>query len=162
MLFVIFHVGDDRYAVEGREVIEIVPLVPLKVLPHAPREVAGLFNYRGMVVPVIDLCAMIGEASCRKILSSRILLVSFPASDGTLHPLGLLAERVVETMTVSKSDLLPMGIDLEDSPYLGKLICREGRVIQCVRIEHLLPDSVRKMLFRKVEDGEEIHEPPGW
>ena len=148
MLFILFHLGNDRYALDSRQVIEVVPMVILKRLPNAPNYVGGLFRYRGVVVPVIDLCALIRNAPCSRLLSSRIVLVSYPGSDGRKHVLGLMAERIVETLTACEADLAPSGIDLNESPYLGKIICREQEMIQCIRIEHLLPDSLRSTLFQ--------------
>jgi len=50
MLFLLFQLGQDRYALEASRVIEVLPLVSLKRIPQAPRGVAGLFNYRGRPV----------------------------------------------------------------------------------------------------------------
>ena len=55
MLFLLFQIGKDRYALEASRVVEVVPLLALKELPQAPKGVAGLFNYRGALVPAVDL-----------------------------------------------------------------------------------------------------------
>ena len=47
MLFLLFQLGKDRYALEASRVVEVVPLLALKQLPQAPKGVAGIFNYRG-------------------------------------------------------------------------------------------------------------------
>ena len=58
MLFLQFQIGSDRYALEASRVVEVIPLLGLKKIPHAPRGVAGMFNYRGEVVPALDLTAL--------------------------------------------------------------------------------------------------------
>ena len=58
MLFLVFQLGKDRYALEARRVVEVVPLLGLKKVPQAPKAVAGIFNYRGRPVPAIDLCQL--------------------------------------------------------------------------------------------------------
>ena len=55
MLFLLFELGQDRYALDVRQVAEVLPLVEFKRIPQAPPFVAGLLNYRGDPVPVIDL-----------------------------------------------------------------------------------------------------------
>lgn len=55
MLLLVFQVAGESYAVEANRVIEVVPRVDLRRLPHAPAALAGLLRYRGQVVPVIDL-----------------------------------------------------------------------------------------------------------
>ena len=50
-----FNSASDRYALDVRQIAEVLPLVDIKPIPQAPRGVAGIFNYRGAPVPVIDL-----------------------------------------------------------------------------------------------------------
>ena len=52
MLFLLFQIGQHRYALDSRRVAEVLPLVDIKEIPHAPAGVAGVFNYRGVPVPV--------------------------------------------------------------------------------------------------------------
>ena len=54
MLFLLFQLGKERYALEATRVVEVVPLLALKQLPQAPKGVAGIFNYRGRPVPAGD------------------------------------------------------------------------------------------------------------
>ena len=37
MLFLLFQLGNDRYALDASRVVEVLPLVELKHLPLAPR-----------------------------------------------------------------------------------------------------------------------------
>ena len=53
--FVGFVVGDVEYAVAIARVKEIANPLDIVVLPHAPRAVVGVADYRGEVLPVIDL-----------------------------------------------------------------------------------------------------------
>ena len=55
MLALTFEVGSDRVAVDVRRVREVVPWVRLSPLSGRPSWVAGVFVYRGRVIPVIDL-----------------------------------------------------------------------------------------------------------
>jgi len=57
-LFLVFHIGHERYALKATEVAEVLPRLPLKPIAHAPRWVAGIFAHRGAMVPVIDLSAL--------------------------------------------------------------------------------------------------------
>ena len=55
MLLLTFKAGANRYAIDVARVIELVPRVELRTIPHAPPFLAGLLGYRGKVIPVIDL-----------------------------------------------------------------------------------------------------------
>jgi chemotaxis-related protein WspB len=75
MLLLTFRAAESLYAVDVARVVEVVPRVNLRRLPHAPAFIAGLFDYRGTVVPVIDLGTLLGSEKCRNQLSTRIVLV---------------------------------------------------------------------------------------
>jgi len=113
MLLLQFQAGKDRFGMDISRVIEVIPMVIFRPLPHADPAVAGLFNYRGTMAPVIDLTFLLtGEAS-RPLFSTRVILVDYPdrpGQDGERHILGLLAERVTETVFCTEEDLLPAGI----------------------------------------------------
>ena len=76
MLLLTFRAADNLYAVDVARVVEVVPRVDLRRLPHAPGFLAGVFDYRGTVVPVIDLGLLLGSEGCRNRLSTRIILVN--------------------------------------------------------------------------------------
>src|SRR5262249_3495750 len=50
-----FVVGDVQYAVPIARVREIANPLPTAALPHAPNAVIGVADYRGEVVPVVEL-----------------------------------------------------------------------------------------------------------
>ncbi len=58
--FVGFLVGDVTYAVRIEAVREIVNPLAVVELPRAPRAVRGVADYRGVVVPVLDLRVRFG------------------------------------------------------------------------------------------------------
>src|SRR5579871_3177437 len=64
MLALTFQAGPDRVAVDVRRVREVVPRVPLTPAAGTPDWVAGVFVYRGRVVPVIDLYRLTGAGPC--------------------------------------------------------------------------------------------------
>jgi len=94
MLALMFQVGLDRVAVDVRRVREVIPRVRLIPAPRAPEWLIGMFVYRGRVVPVVDLHRLTQAGDCPPHLSSRIILVPFPA--GTEGLVGLLATQVAE------------------------------------------------------------------
>ena len=155
MLVVLFQLGKDRYAIHCKFVVEIVPSVALRAVPNAPAAVAGLFNYRSAVVPVIDLCQLTQNRRCAPYLSSRIILVDYrraineaarPHQTGRI--LGLLAERVTEVCekpaATTEPPVRPAG-----APYLGEIFTLGGELIQCVNPAALLPEELREMLFAR-------------
>ena len=60
---IVFALGQARYAVELRWVREVFTAGHVTPVPHAPDAVAGVVNYRGAVMPLIDLDAVLGRRS---------------------------------------------------------------------------------------------------
>jgi chemotaxis-related protein WspB len=147
MLFLLFQLGKDRYALDASRVVEVVPLLELKQLPQAPRGVAGIFNYRGRPVPAIDLCAFtLGQPASER-FSTRIIIVKYPDDCGTHHLLGLIAEHATEMLRRHANDFVDSGVKLSEAPYLGPILMDDQSPVQWIYEQRLLPEPVRNLLF---------------
>ena len=82
MLFLLFHLGKDRYVLEAGRVVKVLPMVDLKKIPEAPRGVAGIFNYHGQPVPAVDLSELTLGQPAGERLSTRIILIHYPDESG--------------------------------------------------------------------------------
>ena len=148
MLFLLFQLGDDRYALDALQVAEVVPLVNLKQLPQSSAGIAGAFDYHGTPVPVIDLSALVLHRPARVCLSTRIILVHYPDSQGDARLLGLMAERATETTRRAPEDFGDAGVTQRNAPYLGRVASDACGLIQWIEVDRLLPTSVRDTLFQ--------------
>jgi chemotaxis-related protein WspB len=149
MLFLVFQLGTDRYAIEAEQVVEVLPLVKPKHIPRAPPGVAGVFDYHGAPVPLIDLAELALGKSSRKWMSTRIILVNYREKSGKVHLVGILAEHTTETMRRPKEDFKDAGVMVAESPYLGPVITEAAGIIQRIGIQNLLSESVGDYLFRE-------------
>lgn len=157
MLFLLFQLGGDRYALDAGQVVEVLPLVALKALPGAARGVAGLLDYRGTAVPVVDLAALaLGTAAAARV-STRLLIVRYPSPAGDKRLLGLLAERTTETIKRDPADFQPIGVANGGAPYLGPVLHDPRGLIQRVEIGELLDAELRAVLFPETcQTGEAV------
>lgn len=151
-MLLLFTVGEDRFGLDVRHVIEVIPHVNLKRLPKTPDYVAGLFNYRSVAVPVIDVSKMISGDTVRRHLSTRIIVVDYPYGGGGKHMLGLLAEHVTETAKFARSSFISSGRGAQSAEFLGELAMDEKGMVQCIRLDKLLPADLRNTLFSPLED----------
>jgi len=147
MLFLLFQLGEDRYALDTGRVVEVLPLVGITPIPKAPAGVAGLFNYRGAPVPAIDLSQLTMARPARSRLNTRIVLVHYPDGRGKTRLLGLIAEKVTETVRRDPADFVASGVTTDRAPYLGPVATDARGVMQWIDVEWLLPASVRDVLF---------------
>lgn len=149
MLLLSFHIGSEQYAVSAKQIIEILPLTSIKSIPRAPDYVSGILDYRGLPVPIIDLCQLTNGQDFSKVLSSRIVLVNYTGNDGKVHPLGLIAEKVTETLNIPEENFLSSGISMKDMSYLGGITKNNGKMIQYIEVNELLTEEVQALLFNE-------------
>jgi chemotaxis-related protein WspB len=133
MLLLTFTAAGEPYALDVAAVIELVPRVELRAIPHAPAYLAGLLEYRGTVVPVIDMGLLLGSSPSSDRLSTRIILVkSAPGgqnrgddprepAEGEARILGLIAERVIDLVPVGPEQVTPAPVHLPQAPYLDSV-----------------------------------------
>ncbi|MEI2455649.1 chemotaxis protein CheW [Lysobacter firmicutimachus] len=147
MLFLVFQLDQDRYAIEARRVTAVLRMVAPKAIPQAPAAVAGLFDYAGEPVPLIDLSQLALGRPAQARLSTRVVLVPYADGAGRNRTLGLIAEQVVETVQRDPAEFVASGVDSAEAGYLGPVASDAQGLLQWVQIERLLPASLRDLLF---------------
>jgi chemotaxis-related protein WspB len=148
MLMLLFYVEDDSYAIDCESIIEVIPKVKLKQIPHVPNYVNGLLNFGGTPVAVIDLCQLIAGRPSSSSLHTRIILLSRTNPVGETHTMGIIAEKVTETIDRDKADFIDSGLKVKDFPYLGGVLHEQEQMIQLIHIDQLF-ESMRGILFKE-------------
>ena len=152
MLFILFTLDSERYVIDATQVERLMPLTPHsppKTIPGAPCWVAGVLAYEGAPLPVIDLPALALGRPAAQLMSTRVVLVRYSHA-GTVRPLALLLEDATRTIRLDADAFQDAGIDMPHARYLGQLASEAGGLVQRIRIEHLLPDDVKALLFPEV------------
>ena len=149
MLFILFTLDTERYVIDATQVERMMPLDPLappKTIPGAPSWVAGVLDYEGTPLPVIDLPALALGRPAAQLMSTRVVLVRYPHA-GTVRLLALLLEGATRTIRLAAEAFHDAGIDMPHARYLGPVASEAGGLVQWIRVEHLLPDDVKALLF---------------
>jgi chemotaxis-related protein WspB len=147
MLLLLFEIGKGRYALDVNQIVEIVPLVKLKKLPSVPEYVAGIMNYRGTGIPVIDLNQLLESVHFEDLLSTRIIVIRH-SIDGINHKfLALIAHNVTETIRTKLNKPPPSGVLMDRSLYDDNLVPETDEMIQWFDIKKMLPEKEISLLF---------------
>lgn len=146
MLLVKFKIGNEFYAINTDDVIEIIPAITFRPIPGTPSFFSGIFDYRGQIIPVIDLSQLTIHSPCAIRLSTRIILLNFPYKTEKAI-LGIMAEDVTDVIDLEESCFQDTGISSEHSPYLGPVAEYDGTFVQLIHIEKLLSIDVQKQIF---------------
>jgi purine-binding chemotaxis protein CheW len=97
-----FAVGDVQYAVQIARVKEITNPMTLVELPHAPHSIVGVSDYRGDVVPVVDLRTRFGLPRGAVTRKTKWIVV-----DVTGRTVALVVDAVTEVFGTGGADLRP-------------------------------------------------------
>ncbi|ESW69017.1 chew domain protein [Mesorhizobium sp. LSJC268A00] len=155
MLFLAFSMGPDRYLIDVHKIEEVLPYIDVKVLPGAPTGVVGLVSYNGIPIPLIDVTLLALGRPSERLLSTRIVVTRYPADDGERRLLGLIAERVTDTIERDPADFAPFGLEPGTPPYLGPVASDGSEIIQWVKVEALLSEEIRTALLRQAAIGDQ-------
>ncbi len=147
MLLLLFEIGSTRYGLDVNQVIEVVPLVKLKTIPGTPRYVAGLMNYRGEWLPVIDLNELHGATPFEDAFSTRIIILNYPVMNKGNRHLALIANDMTETLQTRLTSPPPAGIIMDKSLHGGAGLVETSDMIQWFDINEMLPAKEINLLF---------------
>ena len=149
MLFLLMQLDGDRYALDIRQVAVVLPFVNLRAVPGAPAAVAGIIDYGGAPVPVVDLAQLLANRPAHRRLGTRIVLVQYAKE----HLLGLIAERATETVRREPSEFQASGITRSDPPHLGPVALDAAGPMYWIDMSRLLPGPLAESLFRQSVDS---------
>jgi chemotaxis-related protein WspB len=138
VLFLVVQVGVHRYAIDTRQIVEVLPLVAISQVARAPEAVAGILVYRGAPVPVVDLSQLFEGRPAEHRMSTRVVVVRYEDESGAPCLLGLVAERVTETMRREFSAFVDSGVRNHGTPFLGPVITDARGLVQRVDVARLL------------------------
>lgn len=98
-----FAVSGQDFCMDIRPVREIRGWQDVTPLPHAPRDVLGVMNLRGAVVPIIDLSLRLDLGPCRHHPRNVIIIALIEA-----RTIGFLVSSVSNIVTVAPDEIQPM------------------------------------------------------
>lgn len=90
--YLTFFVARQEYALDVLRVREVIATAPITPIPSAAREVRGVVNLRGNVVPVIDLALRLGVGEL--VPTKRTCIVVIEPDGPTGRVVGLLVDSV--------------------------------------------------------------------
>jgi purine-binding chemotaxis protein CheW len=142
---VILRFAGARYAVDMGSVAEVVPVPPLTRVPGAPMWLSGVVNWRGRVLPVLDLRPLVGATLSPLPTSARLVVLA----QGEIE-VGLVADMVPGLLHCEAGQLAtaPATISTSIAPLVRGVVDSEGPVAvlateAVLRLREQLPTARR-------------------
>jgi purine-binding chemotaxis protein CheW len=133
--FITFLSGQQEFGANIMMIREIRGWTETTPLPHAPDFVRGVINLRGVVLPVVDLKAMLGRGLTEA--NPKHVIIVVKTGDRTI---GLLVDAVSDIMTVTASDIQPTPELARDSngAFIDGIAVIEQRMVTLLSMEKLI------------------------
>ncbi len=139
--YLIFKLRDTLFAVKADGVIEIISPKPISKLPFVEEEIIGLINFRGELVPVIDLLYKMDNLK-NHLENNKIIIVEY-----NKEKVGIIIDDVLEIVNINKKNIASkeeFEINIKEEWIEGVFLYKESIVI--------LLDK-KEVLKRRIKNG---------
>jgi purine-binding chemotaxis protein CheW len=121
-----FDLRGETFALEAGLVREVLDLLPETAVPGAPSFVSAVINFRGRVIPLVDLRVAFDLDAAEPTIDSRIVVIEHDL-DGEPALIGLRADKVHEVTSIERAvtEAAPR-VGLRWRPDFIRLLARRG------------------------------------
>ena len=146
---VVFRLEGQRYALDLSQVERVVSMVAVSPLPKTPAVVAGVINYRGSVVPVLDLRPRFGFPRHESGLTDHLLL-----GRTARRMLALPVDEVLGVTEVAVEDTIAPSTLVPGVGYLTGIVALSDGLLFIHDLEALLSTDEERRLTEAMDDNE--------
>jgi len=134
--FLVFRIQDQEFCLEVSSVREIRSATKTVPLPNAPKDVKGLINLRGVVLPILDVTSRLGLTIVSPPVNPVIIVVEFGPS-----LVGLEVDVVDDIISVSEAQMqeIPIVPTGGIQEFVRGIINISGRLICVLAIDRIFP-----------------------
>lgn len=146
---ILFTLNGVEYALNIAHVMEIIKLVPLTILPEAPKFIKGVLNLRSKVIPIIDLRERFGIEHKEHTKKTRVIIAKLQNSE-----IGIIVDSVTEVINIKADTIEPPlpvldGVRLEFIEGIAKFL---KRLIMIINIDRILSSGEKGVLKGKKDE----------
>lgn len=130
-----FLVDTEEYGVDAIRVQEIIRyLTPVKV-PNAPEPILGVINFRGEVIPIVDLRKTFGLSP---LAIDQYTIIVILETEGKIF--GIVADRILDIVNipVSKINDSSLGNSQTNQRYLKAMVKFDGRLLLILDLDKII------------------------
>lgn len=133
-----FTMGEEKFAVGIKAVREIRGWSKPTPLPNAQPYVRGVVNLRGLVLPILDLSALIDGTDTEENESSVVIVVERGA-----HSVGFVVDSVSDILNLRPEDFrdAPTRKDQSTGSFITRLGIVEGEIIKILDVDAVFESS---------------------
>lgn len=133
--YLTFNVGDEKYGIEIRYVIQLLGMREITTMPDMPPGMQGFINLRGNVIPVVSMRLRFGKEEIAYTQRTCIIVVRVEERE-----IGLIVDMINETRTIDLDSISPpprMGKSSDSFYISGIALPADGKATMLIDISAL-------------------------
>jgi len=133
-----FNLGDELFAINVDRVLSILELERITKIPEAPKQILGVINHRGKVLPIIDMRIQFGLLETAITVETSIIVLDIIIDECQLN-LGILVDSVREVLDIEETTMEPsptIGTRYK-AEFIEGLYQQDGHFIIVLNIDHV-------------------------
>lgn len=101
--YIVFFLKEKQYAINIKDVIEIINIPVIDIPQIAPEGIIGIFNYKGLMIKVVDICPVLGFKTSEFTINNQLIIVCIEGNCFAVH-----TENISNIIHINKSELQPI------------------------------------------------------
>jgi len=132
-----FHIGETLWGIDTLKVQEVIRVVDVTCVHHAPDYIVGIINLRGKIVTIIDLSKKLHLPKLETTEKSRIIIVKW-----NMEYVGFLVDSISDIVNTEKDKIQPppSNINGAQGKYFKGIYHTEDQLIAILKVEKVLSE----------------------
>ncbi len=139
--YLTFFVGKEFFAVNVAKVLEVQLIQNITKIPKTPKHIKGIINFRGEIVPVVD---MLTKLDIAKIDDKQIIIVfEILDEEGSKIHIAATSTGVKDVIEIAPSEIKPvpeLGLRYNND-YISGAIKRDDKFILMLAIDKVFSEE---------------------
>lgn len=101
--YIAFTIKKKLFAINIKDVLEIINIPTIEISQCTPLGVAGIFNYKGLMINVVDIAPLIGEQPTEFTINNQLIVVCVEGNCFAVH-----SEEIINIINIDSNTLQPL------------------------------------------------------
>jgi purine-binding chemotaxis protein CheW len=135
-----FRLGDEEFAANVSQVLEILELPSITRIPHAPDYMRGVINLRGKVLPVLDTRVKFRLPVIDDTINTSIVVLRVNIGD-TVTDLGAIVDSVEEVMELKEEEMSPPPSIGSYTSFLKGMVRDKDKFVMVLDVDRVFSET---------------------
>ncbi len=134
--YLTFTLGDEQYGVDILKVQEIRGWEPLREMHDVPESIKGVLDFRGRIIPIIDLRIRFAVQPVEYLPTTVIIVLT----TGEGEMMGVVVDAVSDVLSIRSDDIKPppkLGSHI-DTDYVSGMVTLEQGMVMLIDADRLI------------------------